>query len=135
MPLTNKVSSSSSLPHANPMEQSPNQLPQNMPILKYTRQREIEILSDAIYIHQPMLPAKCYCFAVAKTNAAMRLERLKNEINIVNKLHGVGSGRRRFQMRNCCVYKLNAVFSVGTFFTAESLIEHCQVIRSVNSAM
>ena len=34
-----------SLPHANPMEQSPNQLPQKLPILKYTRQREIEILS------------------------------------------------------------------------------------------
>ena len=50
---------------ANPMEQSPNQLPQTLPILTYTRQREIEILSDVIYIHQPMLPAKCYCFAVA----------------------------------------------------------------------
>ena len=33
-----------SLPHANPMEQSPNQLPQKLPILKYTRRREIEIL-------------------------------------------------------------------------------------------
>ena len=48
-----------SLPHANPMEQSPNHLPQNSPILKYTRQREIKILSDAIYIHRPMFPAKC----------------------------------------------------------------------------
>ena len=67
-----------SLPHANPMEQSPNQLPQNLPILKYTRQREIEILSDAIYIHQPMLPAKCYCFAVAETNAVISLERVIN---------------------------------------------------------
>ena len=67
-----------SLPHANPMEQSPNQLPQNLPILKYTRQREIEILSDVIYIHQPMLPAKCYCFAVAKTNAAISLELVTN---------------------------------------------------------
>ncbi len=69
----------SSLPHANPMEQSPNQLPQKLPILKYTRQREIEILSGVIYIHQPMLPAKCYCFIVAETNAAISLERLKNE--------------------------------------------------------
>ena len=40
-----------SLPHANPMEQSPNQLPQMLPILKYTRQREIEILSGVIYVH------------------------------------------------------------------------------------
>ena len=38
-------------------------------------------------------------------------------------------------MRNCCVYKLYGVGSVGAFFTAESLIEHCQVVRSVNSAM
>ncbi len=54
-------------------EQSPNQLPQMLPILKYTRQREIEILSGVIYIHQPMLPAKCYCFNVAKINAAISL--------------------------------------------------------------
>ena len=67
-----------SLPHANPMEQSPNQLPQKLPVLKYTRQREIEILSGVIYIHQHMLPAKCYCFAVAKTNAAINLVRGKN---------------------------------------------------------
>ena len=67
-----------SLPHANPMEQSPNQLPQKLPILKYTRQREIEILSGVICIHQPMLPAKCYFFNVAKTNAAISLERVKN---------------------------------------------------------
>ena len=69
-----------SLPHANPMEQSPNQLPQKLLILKYTRHREIEIglLSDVIYIHRPMLPAKCYCFAVAKTNAAVSLERVRN---------------------------------------------------------
>ena len=46
-----------SLPHANPMEQSQNQLPQKLPILKYTRQREIEILSGVIYTIQPMLPA------------------------------------------------------------------------------
>ena len=38
-------------------------------------------------------------------------------------------------MRNGCVYMLNGVGSVGAFFTAESLIEHCQVVRSVNSAM
>ena len=37
-----------SLPHAKPMEQSPNQLPQKLPILKYIRQREIEILSGVI---------------------------------------------------------------------------------------
>ena len=67
-----------SLPRANPMEQSPNQLSQKLPILKYTRQREIEILSGVIYIHQPMLPAKCYCFNVAKINAAISLERVKN---------------------------------------------------------
>ena len=67
-----------SLPHANPLEQSPNQLPHKLPILKYTRQREIEILSDVIYIYQPKLPAKCYCFAVAKTNAAISLERVTN---------------------------------------------------------
>ena len=100
-----------SLPRANPMEQSPNQLPQTLPILTYTRHREIEILSDVIYIHQPMLPAIWYCFAVAKTNATISLERATN------------------------VYKLNGVVSVGALFTAESLIEHCQVVRSVNSAM
>ena len=66
------------LPHANPMEQSPNQLPRKLPILKYTRHRDIEILSDVIYIHQLMLPAKCYCFAVAKRNAAISLERASN---------------------------------------------------------
>ena len=104
-----------SLPHANPMEQSPNQLPQKLPILKYTRQREIEILSGVIYIHQPMLPAKCYCFTVAKTNAAISLERVKK--------------------CNWRVYKLLGVGSVGAVFMAESLIEHCQVVRSVNSAM
>ena len=84
-----------SRPHANPMEQSPNQLPQNLPVLKYTHQRETEILSDVIYIHQPMLPAKCYCFAVAKTNAAISLERVTNA--------------------HWCVYKLNGVGSVGAF--------------------
>ena len=96
------------------MEQSPNQLPQKLPILKYTRQREIEILSGVIYIHQPMLPAKCYCFTVAKTNAAISLECVKK--------------------CNWRVYKLLGVDSVGAVFTAESLIEHCQVVRSVNSA-
>ena len=40
-----------SLPHANPMEQSPNQLSQKLPILKYTGQREIEILSGVIYTY------------------------------------------------------------------------------------
>ena len=71
-----------SLPHANPMEQSPNQLPQKLPILKYTRQREIEILSGVIYIHQPLLPAKCYCLNVAKINAAISLERVKNATDV-----------------------------------------------------
>ena len=104
-----------SLPHANPMEQSPNQLPQKLPILKYTRQRELEILSGVIYIHQPSLPAKYYCFTVAKTNAAISLEHVKK--------------------CNWRVYKLLGVGSVGAVFTAESLIEHCQVVRLVNSAM
>ena len=61
-----------------------------------------------------MLPAKCYCFTVAKTNAAISLERVKK--------------------CNCRVYKLLGVGSVGAAFTAESLIEYCQVVRSVNSA-
>ena len=104
-----------SLPHANPMEQSPNQLPQKLPILKYTRQREIEILSDVIYIHQPMLPAKCYCFAVAKTNAAISLERVTNAQLLCLQ------AERHLQRRR--------------LFTAESLIEHGQVVRSVNSVM
>ena len=104
-----------SLPHTNPMEQSPNQLPQKLPILKWTRQREIGILLGVIYIHQPMLPAKCYCFNVAKINAAISLERIKSAIDIVNKLHGVGSGRRPFHSR--------------------ITDPHCQVVRSVNRAM
>ena len=54
------------------------QLAQKLPIPKYTHQREIEILSDVIYIHQHMLPAKCYCFAVTETNAAISLERVTN---------------------------------------------------------
>ena len=29
-----------------------------------------------------MLPAKCYCFTVAKTNAAISLERVKNAIGV-----------------------------------------------------
>ena len=62
-----------------------------------------------------MLPAKCYCFTVAKTNAAISLERVKNA--------------------SACVYKLHGIGRVGAGFTAESLIEHCQVVRSVNSAM
>ena len=104
-----------SLPHANPVEQSPTQLSQKLPIVQYIRQREIEILSGAIYIHQPMLPAKCYCFTVAKTNIAISLERV--------------------QKCNWRVYKLLGVGSVGAVFKAESLIEHCQVVRSINSAM
>ena len=104
-----------SLPHANPMEQSPNQLPQKLPILKYTRHREIEILSDVIYIHQPKLPAKCSYFAVTKTNAAISLERVTNA-----QLLCLQAERRR-QHRH--------------LFTAESQIEHCQVVRSVNSAI
>ena len=62
-----------------------------------------------------MLSAKCYCFNIAKINAAISLERLKNAIDIVNKLHGVGSGRRRFHSR--------------------ITDPHCQVVRSVNSAL
>ena len=62
-----------------------------------------------------MLPAKCYCFTVAKTNAAICLERVKKCTWRVYKLLGVGS--------------------VCVVFTAESLIEHCQVVRTVNSAM
>ena len=48
-----------------------------------------------------MLPAKCYCFAVAKTNAAISLERVTN----VHLLCLQAEWRRR------------------SFFTAESLIE------------
>ena len=67
-----------SLPHANLMEQAPNKLPQKLPMPKYTRQREIEKRSGVIYMHQPMLPAKFYCFKVAKTNSAISIERVKN---------------------------------------------------------
>ena len=66
-------------------------------------------------IHQPMLPAKCYCFTVAKTNAAISLVRVK-------------------KCKFWRVYKLG-IGSVGAVFTPESLIEHCQVVRLVNSAM
>ena len=62
-----------------------------------------------------MLPANCYCFNVAKINAAIRLERVKNAIDIVNKLHDVGSSRRGFHSR--------------------ITDPHCQVVRSVNSAI
>ena len=62
-----------------------------------------------------MLPPKCYCFTVAKTNAAIRFERVKK--------------------CNWRVYKLLGVGSVGAVFMAESVIEHCQVVRSVNSVM
>ena len=96
-------------------EQSPNQLPQNLPILKYTRQREIEIISDVID-HQPMLPAKCYCFAVAKTNAAITLERVTNA-----QLLCLQAERRRQRRR--------------LFHGRSTGLEHCQTVRSVNSAM
>ena len=62
-----------------------------------------------------MLPANCYCFNVAKRNAAICLERVKMKLPRVYKLQGVGS--------------------VGAVFTAESLIEHCQVVLSVNIPM
>ena len=62
-----------------------------------------------------MFPAKCYCVNVAKIKAAISLECVKNAIDIVNKLHGVGSGRRRFHCR--------------------ITDPHCQVVRSVNSDM
>ena len=73
------------------MEQSPNHLPQKLPILKYTRLRELEILSGVIYIHQSMLPAKCYCFKVIKINVAISLERVKNVTDIANNMQDVGS--------------------------------------------
>ena len=49
-------------------------------ILKYTRLREIEVglLSNVIYIHQLMLPSKCFCFKHRCKTAAASLERLKN---------------------------------------------------------
>ena len=63
-----------------------------------------------------MLQAKCYCFNVAKINAAISLERVKNATDLVNKLHGVGSEYRcRFHGR--------------------ITDPHCQVVRSVNSVM
>ena len=87
-----------SLPRGNPVEQSPTQLPQKLPILKYTCQRElreVEILSGAIYTHQPMLPAKCYCFTVAKTNAAISLERVKMQLGCLQ----AARHRQRFHGR------------------------------------
>ena len=72
------------------------------------------MLSGVIQIHQPMLPATCYCFTVVKTNAAISLERVKKKWR---------------------VYKLLGVCSVGAVVRAKSLIEHCQVVRSVNSSM
>ena len=104
-----------SLLRANPMEQSPKQLRQKLPILKYTRQSEIETLSGVIYIHLTMSPATFYCFTVAKTNASISSERVTNAIDIVNKLHGVDSDMYRFHSR--------------------ITDPHCQVVRSVNSAM
>ena len=72
-----------SRPHVNPIEQLPNHLPHKLPVLRYTRQTEIEVLSGVIYIYQRMLPAKCCCFTVAKTNAAISLERVNNAIAAV----------------------------------------------------
>ena len=47
-----------------------------------------------------MLPAKCYCFNVAKINAAVSLERVKNATDIVDKLHGLGSEWALFSRPN-----------------------------------
>ena len=38
-----------------------------------------------------MFPAKCYCFNVAKIDAAISLERVKKCDGRVNKMHGIGS--------------------------------------------
>ncbi len=65
-----------------------------------------------------MLPAKCYCFAVTETNAAIRLERVTNAQLLCLQAERPRQRRQRRRL-----------------FTAESLIEHCQVVRSVNSAM
>ncbi len=43
-----------------------------------------------------MLPAKCYCFTVAKTNAAISLERVKNAIMVSLQ---AARRRRRFHGR------------------------------------
>ena len=59
-----------------------------------------------------MLPSKCYCFNVAKINAAISLERVKNETDIVKKLYGIGS--------------------IGVVFTAESLI---RIVKSYVPAL
>ena len=42
--------------------QPAKQVSQNLPILKYTRLGEIEVMSNVICIHQLMLPSKCFCF-------------------------------------------------------------------------
>ena len=63
-------------------------------ILKYTHQRKIEKPSGVIYIHHPMLPAKFYCFNIAKTNASISLELVKNatgRVRELNNIHRVGS--------------------------------------------
>ena len=62
-----------------------------------------------------MLPAKSYCFTVAKTNAAISLERV--------------------QIEHLPCLQVARVGSVGAVFTPESLTEPCQVVGSVNSAM
>ena len=81
------------------MEQSPNQLQQKLPILKYTRQWEIRILSGVIYKHLPMLAAKFYCFAVAKTNAAISLKRVTNAQLLCLQAERRRQRRRLFQGR------------------------------------
>ena len=80
--------------NANPMEPQPKQLSPKLAILKYTHQRKIEKPSGVIYIHHPMLPAKFYCFNIAKTNASISLELVKNapgRVRELNNIHSVGS--------------------------------------------
>ena len=44
------------------MAQPAKHLSQNLPLLKYTRLSEIEVMLNVICIHQLMLPSKCFCF-------------------------------------------------------------------------
>ena len=75
-------------PKANPMEWPLNQLSQKLPILKYTRQGEMEVLSDVICMHQPMLAGKSFCFNIAKINAAIGLEpKSLSDVSDVPTLH------------------------------------------------
>ena len=79
--------------HANPMEPQPKQLSPKLMILKYTHQMKIEKPSGVIYIHT-MLPAKFYCFNIAKTNASISLELVKKapgHVRELNNIHSVGS--------------------------------------------